>query len=309
MPGNLAAGEWPSTNRGASADGPGPHGRADPLTSERMLQHIDHGDVRELRLSSWTSRLVGYGVSVFVTRDTLVDTGFPNAGAELAAYLRRHPVAGAMLTHGHEDHSGGVPALLDLGLGVHCAPATDAWMRRDERVGLYRRFTWGRRRRLARALRPFTPPDALRLRATPGHSADHHVVWDAERGTVFGGDLFIGVKLRIAHHDEDVRRQVGVLRDVASWQPERFFDAHRGPLPDPVAQLRAKADWIEETIGQVETLVHRGWDDARIRDEVLGREDATGTWSFGAYSKLAFVRNVRATMSGNREATSGAASA
>src|SRR5690606_7970586 len=115
-------------------------------------QITEHGDVRELRLSSWTSRLVGYGVSVFVTRDTLIDTGFPAAASELAAYLRAHPVAGAVLTHGHEDHSGGVGALLDLGLGVQCAESTDAWLRRDEHVGIYRRFTWGNRQRLSRPL-------------------------------------------------------------------------------------------------------------------------------------------------------------
>lgn len=269
-----------------------------------MLQLIEHGDVRELRLSSWTSRRVGYAVSAFVARDTLIDAGFPTAAPELRRYLQSHPVAGAVLTHAHEDHSGGVTALLALGVGVHCAPMTEAWLRRPERIGLYRRFTWGRRVRITRALTPFAP-DGLLLRHTPGHSADHHVVWDADRRTVFGGDLFIGVKLRLAHHDEQLRPQVGALREVASWQPERFFDAHRGLLPDPVGQLRAKADWLEETIGRIETLVGRGWPDARIRDEVLGADDPTGRWSFGAYSKANFVRNVRETMSPASSATFG----
>ena len=271
-----------------------------------MLHILSHGDVTELRLSSWASRLVGYGVSAFVTRETLVDTGFPSAAAELARYLRAHPVRGVVLTHGHEDHAGGVETLLDLGLGIHCAPQTDAWMRRDETVGWYRRLTWGRRRRLDRPRRPYTPPAALELRATPGHSSDHHVVWDAERGTVFGGDLFIGVKLRIAHHDEDVRQQVGVLREVASWQPARFFDAHRGLLADPIAQLRAKADWMEETIAGIEARLRRGWSDRAVQLDVLGPEDATGRASFGAYSRLNFVRSVRATMSGDFTATSAA---
>lgn len=271
-----------------------------------MLQCVEHGDVRELRLTSWTSRLVGYGVSVFITRDTLIDAGFPMAAGELVAYLRETPVKGVVLTHAHEDHSGGVSALLDLGLGVHSASATETAMRAAEHVGWYRRLIWGTRQRLDRALRPFAPDSALRLRAAPGHSADHHVVWDAERGTVFGGDLFIGVKLRIAHYDEDVRRQIAVLREVASWQPARYFCAHRGLLANPSEQLRAKADWIEEMVADIEARVRQGRDDAAIRDEVLGREDTTGRWSFGAFSRLNFVRSVRASMPGVSGATSGA---
>lgn len=232
---------------------------------------LSHGDVTELRFSSWRSRLVGYAVSAFVTREVLVDAAFPNAAPALGAWLDAHPVRGAILTHAHEDHAGGLPAPIACGIGVQRAALTERRLRAAERVGFYRRFTWGRRRQLTQPLADFAD-DALTLRPTPGHSDDHHVVWDAERGTVFGGDLFIGVKVRIAHHDEDLRAQVLALREVASWHPERFFDAHRGRLDDPVAQLRAKADWIEETIGQIETLIRLGWVDRAIRDQVFGGE-------------------------------------
>jgi len=260
-----------------------------------MLRQTSHGDVLELQFSTARSRSIRYAVSAFVTRDVLVDSGFPQIGGEFRAWLASARIDGAMLTHGHEDHAGNLQAVVERGIPVQMAPATDALVRAPGHIGLYRRFVWGTQRPFRGIVNPFAH-SALDLRPTRGHSPDHHVIWDAERGTVFGGDLFIGVKLRIAHIDEDIRGQVKALRDVASWHPERFFDAHKGRLTDPVAQLRAKADWIEATVGAIESRVHRGWEDRAIRNDVLGNEDLTGIASFGNYSRINFVRNVRNTM-------------
>lgn len=263
--------------------------------SSRMLRQIPHGDVLELHFSTFRSRRMRYGVSAFVTRGVLVDSGYPDIAPELRAWLAANRIDGAIMTHGHEDHAGNVQSLVDRGIPVQMAPATDTLIRKPGHIGWYRRFVWGRYTPFHGVVTPFAH-DALALRPTVGHSPDHHVVWDPERATVFGGDLFIGVKVRIAHIDEDIRGQVRALRDVASWQPERYFDGHRGRLTDPVAQLRAKANWIEEMIGAIETRLHRGWSDRAIRDEVLGGEELTGIVSFGDYSRINFVRSIRNSM-------------
>jgi endoribonuclease LACTB2 len=260
-----------------------------------MLRVIPHGDVTELRFSSVRSRLMRYAVSAFVTRDVLIDSGFPDVRSALARWARAVRPVGAIITHGHEDHGGNVPWLVAAGLPVQMAPDTEAVIRDPGRIGWYRRLCWGSPTPLRAPVTPFAHP-ALTLRPARGHSADHHVVWDAERGTVFGGDLFVGVKVRVAHHDEDLRGQVSALREVASWQPIRFFDGHRGRVEEPAALLKAKADWLEETIAAVEQRVRAGWGDAAIRDAILGREDLTGLVSAGDYSRLNFVRSVRRSM-------------
>lgn len=136
--------------------------------------------------------------------------------------------------------------------------------------------------------------DALRLVPTPGHAPDHHIVWDAERETIFGGDLFLGVKVRAAHHDERPRQLARSLRATAALRPRRYFDAHRGPVRDPVAALVAKADWLEQTIAAIERRIAQGWSDRAIARDVLGREDLAYYVSRGAMSRITFVAQVRA---------------
>jgi glyoxylase-like metal-dependent hydrolase (beta-lactamase superfamily II) len=269
-----------------------------------MLRVERHGDVTRLVLASRASRLVGYDVSAYLV-DTpagrvLVDTGPPAAWRDLAAYLvaaagapLARAVAGAAVTHQHEDHAGNAARLVEAGVPVAMSDATRAAVRRVPPPGLYRDFTWGRMRPVPDDARRCDPAP-LRLVPTPGHSPDHHAVWDAERGTLFGGDLFIGVKVRVAHPGEDLRALARSLRAAAALGPARFFDAHRGLVPDAAGALGAKAAWVEDTVARVEALLARGWPERRVRAAVLGREQWAGYASGGHYSRLNFVRAVRA---------------
>ena len=256
-----------------------------------MLRISTHDDVTQLEFSTWRSRAMGLRVSAFVVRDVLVDTGFPGAWPDLDGWMEGTRIAGAIVTHAHEDHAGNVEWLAQRGVPLALAPETAALVRAPKPIGWYRRVCWGAVVPLRASVVAFPHP-SLALLATLGHSPDHHVVWDAERETIFGGDLFIGVKVRLAHPAEDIRGQVPALRAVIALRPKRYFDAHRGLLEQPLEQLRAKADWMEEMVGEIERRAAEGWSASAIRDAVLGREDLTGWISVGDYSRLNFVRSV-----------------
>jgi glyoxylase-like metal-dependent hydrolase (beta-lactamase superfamily II) len=177
---------------------------------------------------------------------------------------------------------------------LRLADATARALRAHEPIGLYRRIVWGRRTRLTTSAEPFVT-DAFALIHSPGHSHDHHVVLDRETGTLFAGDLFLGVKVRMAHHDEDPRLLAASLRDVARLAPARMFDAHRGLVDKPVEMLTAKADWLDETIARIEARIAQGWSDRAITRDVLGAEEAEHYVSFGDLSRINFVRQVRAS--------------
>jgi glyoxylase-like metal-dependent hydrolase (beta-lactamase superfamily II) len=257
------------------------------------------GEVRRAVMWTRRSRAVGYEVSAYLVDGVLIDTGFPGVAREVGALLDRVRPRGVILTHYHEDHAGNLPEVARRAIPVAASPMTLAAVRVGEHAGLYRRMVWGTMPLFTGALDSFDP-GRLELIHTPGHSPDHHVVWDAARETMFGGDLFLGVKVRAVRPGEDPRAHVRSLRAAAALRPRLFLDAHRGPIADPVSALAAKADWMEETVGRIELRISEGWADAAIARDVLGREDAVGHFSRYDLSRRNLVRAVRGRVRGER---------
>lgn len=266
------------------------------LDSVPMLRIERHGDVTRVHMTSWRGRLVGYDVSAYLTRDVLVDTGFPHVAADFSRFLDGNTVRGVIVTHWHEDHAGNAALAAARGLPIAISRRTLAQLGGSAAASIrfYRRFVWGIARPVHSTVVPFED-DRLRVIYAPGHTSDHHVVWDEERGTLFSGDLFLGVKVRAMFPDEHPRQLVSTLRRVAALRPERMFDAHRGIVAEPTTALVEKADWLDEIITRVESKIDAGWSDRAIRRHVLGRESSVGLISGGEYSKLTMVRAVRGT--------------
>lgn len=257
-----------------------------------MLRIERHGDVTRLELSSWAGRRLGYTVSVYHVGGLVIDTGFPRVAAQLSAWCDAAKPAGAIVTHWHEDHSGGAANLAARGVPLALHPDTERRLRQPPGLELYRRVTWGSFAPLTASVTPFTPND-VELIATPGHSVDHRVVWARETGTLFAGDLFLGVKVRVAHDDEDFTALIDSLRQCAALGPARMFCGHRGLMPNAASTLRAKADWLEEMVKVIGQRTADGWRGERIVRDVLGGEQLTGRLSRGHYSAAAFVRVAR----------------
>ncbi|MFN2400058.1 MAG: MBL fold metallo-hydrolase [Gemmatimonadaceae bacterium] len=261
-----------------------------------MITLEKHGDVTRVIMTSAASRAAGYGVSAYLTRGVLIDCGFPGVGRDFAAFLDQWRPDGIILTHHHEDHAGNVELIARGGLPILAGADTLSLLRDAGWIDLYRRVIWGSPARLVSPVTTFHSAESgLRLVRAPGHSPDHHIVWDAEREILFSADLFLGVKVRVAFPSENSRLLAESVRAAAALRPGRMFDAHRGLVPNPVAALTAKANWMDETIGEIDRRIADGWSDRAIARAVLGRERITHYVSRGKLSGITFVRAVRAT--------------
>lgn len=243
-------------------------------------------------MTSVASRLVGYSASAYLVRGVLVDCGFHGVSSDVARLLDRVRPRGVLLTHHHEDHAGNAELVARAGIPLGASASTLAELYSPAPIRLYRRLTWGSTPPLRTSVTSFERDD-LQLIAAPGHSHDHHVVWDATTGTLFGGDLYLGVKVRIAHPGEDPRLLARTLRAVAALGANRLFDAHRGYVNEPAPLLASKADWIDETVEEIERRLERGDPESVIVRELFGGESPPGYFSGGDYSRTNFVRAVR----------------
>ena len=265
-----------------------------------MALHVEqYGDVTRLRMTSPGSRMVGLDVSAYIVRGVMVDTGFHHARSALMEALDTFDVRGAIITHWHEDHAGNAALLARRGLPIVARADTETTLRERPNVQLYRRVVWGRPPALASPIHSFEHR-GLRGVHTPGHTSDHQVVWDEETGTLFSGDLWLGVRSRIIHRSEDPYRIIGSLRVALGLAPQRMFDAHRGLVEHPARALQSKIDWLSEMLGTIERRIAAGATDRAIVREVLGGEEAAGIVSLGDYSRRNLVAAVRTRVESRR---------
>ena len=257
-----------------------------------MIELTSFGDVTRLRCWTWRSQAVGYDVSCYMVHGVLIDTAFRHVGRELRAVLGELRPRGVILSHWHEDHAGNAPELAGSGLPMWMHQYTEAKLRERQQVKFYRHFTWGRPKKLATDLVPFDPAP-LRVVHTPGHSTDHHAVFDEASRTLFSADLWLGVKVRIMGATENPYEIVASLDRAIALEPLRMFDAHRGLVERPVEALAAKRAWLQETIGAVERRLNAGDPERAILGEVLGGEERTAFASQGEYSRRNLIRAIR----------------
>ena len=256
-----------------------------------MIEFTQFGDVTRLRMWSLRSRAVGYDSSAYFVRGVLIDTGPHHVRTGLASVIRALRPKGVIVTHWHEDHAGNAAMVAAAGVPLWMHEYTERQLRAFPRVKFYRHFTWGRPGNLGEFSR--YEADTLQVLATPGHSRDHHVVWDAGTRTLFSADLWLGVKVRAVAATEQPRQIVASLTRAIALAPVRMFDAHRGLVDHPVAALEAKRAWMEDTIGAVERALAAGDPEDQILKHILGGEERTGVFSEGEYSRRNFVRAVQ----------------
>ena len=255
-----------------------------------------HGPLTRIELVPTLFGRPVYRVSAYLLGDTLVDSGCARTAGELAAWCRDRGITRVVHTHHHEDHTGGDRALVDqLGVEVWAPARSVPILERFYRLPLYRRVVWGQPGDVrARPMGDTVEIGGRELRVipTPGHAADHVVLFDAERRWLFSGDLFISPRVVYLRRVEDAWRHLDSLRRALELEPKLLICSHAGVVTDAVQALNRRIAHWEEVAGRARELVARGRSHRAVTRELLGREGWMTWISGGQFSKINLVRSL-----------------
>jgi len=150
---------------------------------------------------------------------------------------------------------------------------------------------------------PATLPDGSTVTLvpihTPGHCADHHVVYVPETGWLFGADIFLTTRPSMAFYEEDYLAMMSSLERLLTDPNIKLgtlFCAHRGAVPDAHAALSAKLEHLRSLRKQVlrlwadDTAMQRTVES--ITRETLGREPFLSHFTQGNFSPTHLVRSL-----------------
>ena len=170
------------------------------------------------------------------TVPTLIDAGIGERRHldEVGAAVEACGAAGlaqVLVTHGHVDHAGGVPALAARWPAARVAKFRDA----------------GRDTNHPAPWAPIADDQVIEAGDTqlwaihtPGHAPDHLCFLEPRSGLLFAGDLVVngGTVMIPASHGGSLAQYLDSLRRVLELQPRRILPGHGAPIDQPSALLR-----------------------------------------------------------------------
>jgi glyoxylase-like metal-dependent hydrolase (beta-lactamase superfamily II) len=255
--------------------------------------------------SPWTSAYIVDGL--------LIDSGPPSGTTNLKQFIASLPpeqaVKQVIITHWHEDHSGGARFLseeLDIPIYIHKMGIEK--VQKGFSYPDYRVFAWGSPFEPVPAIRPLdmdsittkTGKYTFELFHLPGHSDDLIALIEPERHWAFVSDTIVPkYQMIFGEPSEDIHEDMHQIhtslkklqQHTVEMDHLTIFTAGFGEFPGHDILKKNISD-IENLHEKVHELKDRELNDHKIVEELFGEEHATGHRTNYALSRLNLVRSL-----------------
>ncbi len=272
----------------------------------RLIRHHKFGEIHgyEFGRSIIGSPLMT--AFLYIHNNLMIDTGLSHMEHEILEIVKSHHISKVLLTHHHEDHSGNAAALnRTLNIPVYGHEHTVHKMKKGFRILPYQHYAWGHTTPLFMK----TIPDVIegndiciRSVYTPGHSKDHMVYYDSERGIIFSGDLYLADRIKFFRSDEIISDQIKSLKKILDLDFERLLCSHYPKIDKGYRHIEVKLQFLEDFFGNIQKYWEMGYHEKGIFKKLELIEQYGIKWfCFGNVSMMNGVRSVVKSLEENTQ--------
>jgi len=257
-----------------------------------------YGEVEMIRLGFSPIGRPLMTVLMYVVDGLIIDTGQHHMARAVSGLLEDKDLNHIILTHHHEDHSGNAAMISHRhGIPVMGQALTAEKLKISFPILPYQHLVWGK----APGVKITPLPEVVETNRfaftpvhTPGHSEDHTVFLENQRGWLFSGDLYLGERIKFFRSDERFCDQIASLKKLMTLDFDTLFCAHNPSLKGGKQKISAKLQFLEDLFGRIKKLIEKGLSEKAVIRELDSKNDRWVKWI--TMGNVSFANMVRSAM-------------
>lgn len=264
---------------------------------EKSFEIISVGDVV---CANATLGLQGVRMNIYsyLVDGILIDTGSQSLLNEFKPFLQTADYDKVMLTHIHEDHTGGAAWIAEhRNKPMYIHPMSVELGAKEGDYPMYRHIYWGDRKPFfAEPIgKTFESRSAIwDVIETPGHASDHVAFYNRGTGALFSGDLYVQSKTKVTLRDENIPQIIRSLEQVLTYDFKEVFCCHAGYLSNGRELLQEKLAYLTDVSGKVNLLHSQGLETQEIKQKLFPKSYPITKFSEGEWDALHIVTSILA---------------
>ncbi len=232
----------------------------------------------------------------YIVDGLVLDTGPSRLGVLSRELFKEERVIRGAATHFHEDHTGIAPWLTkEMKIPFYLQKNDIEKVKSPTKLPLYRALAWGNREGFT--AEPFpevleTDKHKFRVIEAPGHSDNHVVFHEPNKGWLLTGDLYVSSRQRVAFVDEHMGQAMNTLEMILNLDFRDLFCGHAGILTDGKNRIKTKLEILKEIQGRVMELHRKGLSIDEINKTLYPKKDLWFILSRGEWSSRKIVSTI-----------------